>query len=105
MQIDDVIQCERNKKHKTNYKTCKRLTQATLIATKWRRYPPTALEDEKLHTSLANSKGIGTPATRDGIIHDLIARGYIVDKKIITWAKSYIETLKKPYIIAFAAKL
>ena len=57
---------------------------------------------------MANSKGIGTPATRDGIIHDLIARGYIVDKKglYITSRKILYRTLKTSYhITLFAAKL
>lgn len=108
LQIDDVIHAKEIKSIKQITKPPKRLTQATLIAAMERI--ANSIEDEKLRASLANSKGIGTPATRDGIIHDLIARGYIVDKKglyITSEGKSYIETLKNLDIISpvFAAKL
>lgn len=108
LKIDDVIHAKEIKYLQLITKPPKRLTQATLIAAMERI--GNSIEDEKLRASLANSKGIGTPATRDSIIHDLITRGYIIDKKglyITTEGKTYIETLKNIDIISpvFAAKL
>ena len=57
----------------------RRLTQASLIEAMEKI--ANHVEDEELRASLANSNGIGTPATRDTVITDLLARGYMVDKK------------------------
>ena len=66
------------------------------------------VEDEVLRKSLSNSKGIGTPATRAAIIKDIIARGYVEDRKglyITSKGKSYIENMRGLEIISpvFAA--
>lgn len=86
----------------------RRLTQASLIEAMEKI--ANHVEDEELRASLANSNGIGTPATRDTVITDLLARGYMVDKKglyITQDGKTYIETLKDIDLISpvFAAKL
>lgn len=86
----------------------RRLTQASLIEAMERI--ANSVEDEQLRASLANSKGIGTPATRDTIISELIAREYMIDKKglyITEGGKAYIETLQEIDLIEpiFAAKM
>lgn len=96
----------RNDKYTT--KPPKRLTQATLI--KAMENIADKVEDPELRKSLAGSKGIGTPATRDSIISDIIKRGYIQDKKglhITAEGKNYIEQLAGTAIISpvFAAQL
>ncbi len=87
----------------------KRLTQATLlramitIASK--------IEDPALRKSLADSKGIGTAATRAAIISELISKGYVEDKKkglfITQKGKTYVENLEGVDILSpvFAATL
>ena len=57
----------------------KRLTQATLINAM--RNIATQIEDKELKKSLADSQGIGTPATRAAIIKDILDSGYIEEKK------------------------
>lgn len=87
----------------------KRLTQATLlhamitIANK--------VKDPDLRKSLADSKGIGTAATRAAIISELISKGYVEDKKkglfITQKGKTYVENLDGVDILSpvFAAAL
>ena len=87
----------------------KRLTQATLlramitIASK--------IKDPALRKSLAESKGIGTAATRAAIISELISKGYVEDKKkglfITQKGKTYVENLEGVDILSpvFAATL
>mgnify|MGYP005781168865 FL=1 len=87
----------------------KRLTQATLlramitIASK--------IENPALRKSLADSKGIGTAATRAAIISELISKGYVEDKKkglfITEKGKTYVENLEGIDILSpvFAAVL
>lgn len=83
-----------------------RLTQGTLIEAM--KNVANLIENKTLRESLANSQGIGTPATRAAIIADLIKRGYMHDKKglyITEQGKLYIESLKGFDIISpeFAA--
>lgn len=54
------------------------------------------IEDKDLKKSLAESKGIGTPATRAKIIKDILEHGYVEDKK----GSLYITPLGKKYIKA-----
>ena len=74
----------------------KRLTQATLINAM--RNIATQIEDKELKKSLADSQGIGTPATRAAIIKDILDSGYIEEKKsglyITAKGKSYIDAVK-----------
>ncbi len=108
LNINETIKAKKIEHTKHTTKPPKRLTQASLIEAMERI--ANHVEDEQLRASLANSKGIGTPATRDTIISDLISRGYMIDKKglyITPNGKSYIETLKDVDLISpiFAAKL
>lgn len=57
----------------------KRLNQATLLSAMTNI--ANQIEDKDLRKSLAESKGIGTPATRATIIADILRRGYIEEKK------------------------
>ena len=87
----------------------KRLNESTLlnaminIASK--------IEDPELKKNLAESKGIGTPATRANIIRDIIDRGYIAKKKgglyITETGIKYIQNIKDLDIVSpvFAAIL
>lgn len=84
----------------------KRLNQATLLTAMTNI--ANLIEDEALKKSLAESKGIGTPATRATIISSLIKDGYIIEKKglyISEKGKKYIDNLKDIDIISpiFAA--
>lgn len=84
----------------------KRLTQATLVSAM--EHIANRIEDKTLRDSLAGSKGIGTPATRHAVIFDIIARGYVEDRKglyITGKGKLYIESLNGIPIISpeFAA--
>lgn len=75
----------------------KRLTQATLINAM--RNIATQIEDKELKKSLADSQGIGTPATRASIIRDIIDSGYVEEKKnglyITAKGREYIETVQE----------
>ena len=87
----------------------KRLTQATLV--KAMQNIASKIKDPVLKKSLAESKGIGTSATRANIIKDIIDTGYAYDEKdglhISKQGIDYIETLKDINIISpvFAAIL
>lgn len=87
----------------------KRLTQATLLNAM--QQIASQINDPVLKKSLADSKGIGTPATRAGIILDILNRGYIEEKKgklyITNAGKRYIDAIKDLEIVSpvFAAKL
>lgn len=74
----------------------KRLTQATLINAM--RNIATQIEDKELKKSLADSQGIGTPATRASIIRDIIDSGYVEEKKsglyITEKGKAYVEAVQ-----------
>lgn len=72
----------------------KRLTQATLLDSMMNI--ANTIEDAELRKSLAESKGIGTPATRAKIITDIIGRGYVEEQK----SGLYITGLGKQYICA-----
>lgn len=85
----------------------KRLTQATLVNAM--RNIASQIEDRTLKKALADSQGIGTPATRASIISDIISSGYVDDKKdglyITQIGKAYIDNIKTLDIISpvFAA--
>ncbi len=87
----------------------KRLTQHTLIHAM--QNIASVLEDKQMKASLAESKGIGTPATRAGIIKELMESGYMEDRKgglyITQLGRTYIESLEGFDIISpvFAARL
>lgn len=87
----------------------KRLTQATLINSM--QNIANVIEDENLKKSLAESQGIGTPATRANIIKELIDSKYMEDRKgglyITQLGKTYIESLDGIDIVSpvFAARL
>lgn len=104
----DTVKAQEIKADPYKTKPPKRLTQATLI--KAMENIAEKVEDPELRKSLAGSKGIGTPATRDSIIADIIKRGYVQDKNglyITPEGKSYIEQLSGTAIISpvFAAQL
>lgn len=87
----------------------KRLTQTTLINAM--QNIASQIEDKELKKSLADSKGIGTPATRASIISEILKAGYAEERKnglYITQAgKDYIkcvESLDITYPV-FAAQL
>lgn len=93
-------------------KAPKRLTQATLVDAM--KNIAKYVEDKELKESLADSNGIGTPATRHAIIADLIRRGYMVDQKkspkglyITESGKTCVENLKGIEILSpsFAAQM
>lgn len=42
----------------------------------------TIIEDKALKKTMADSKGLGTPATRATIISDIIERGYVCEKRM-----------------------
>lgn len=87
----------------------KRMTQAKLLLAMMNI--ANLVKDDALRKSLAESKGIGTPATRSGLITEIINKGYVrEDKKglyITAKGRHYIETLEGMEIISpvFAAKL
>jgi DNA topoisomerase-3 len=87
----------------------KRLTQATLIAAM--KNIANQISDPELKKSLADSQGIGTPATRAAIISDILARGYVTEQKnglyISDVGKAYIESMKDVDIVSpvFAARM
>lgn len=87
----------------------KRLTQATLINAM--QNIANVIEDKALKQSLAESKGIGTPATRASIIRELFTSGYMEERKtgiyITDLGKTYIQSLDGIDITSpvFAAKL
>ncbi len=105
-QTIEAISLENEKKTTT---PPKRLTQATLLASM--ENIASILEDEDLKKSLAESKGIGTPATRAAIIDDIINRGYVDEKKgalyITNTGISYVENIENTDIISpvFAARI
>lgn len=69
------------------------------------------IQDKELKKNLAQSKGIGTPATRASIINDIIERGYVDKKKdglyITDIGIKYINSIKTLDIVSpvFAAQL
>lgn len=86
----------------------RRLTQATLISAM--KNIATLISDRSLKRTLAESQGIGTPATRAAIIKDIIDRGYVADRKglhITEKGKRYVEGLQDIDILdpVFAAVL
>lgn len=87
----------------------KRLTQSTLVNAM--RNIASQVQDKELRKSLAESQGIGTPATRAAIISDIIKTGYVNEKKdglyITVAGKEYIEALHGFDIISplFAAEM
>jgi DNA topoisomerase-3 len=91
----DVVTAQKMDKKQKDTTPPKRLTQATLINAM--RNIANQIEDKELKKSLADSQGIGTPATRASLIEDILKRGYVVDKKdglhITASGKAYIEAL------------
>ena len=87
----------------------KRLNQATLVYAM--EHIANTIEDEQLKKTLSESQGIGTPATRAGIIKELIDSKYMEDKKgglyITNLGKYYIKSLEGIDIVSpvFAARL
>lgn len=88
----------------------KRLTQASLVLAM--KGIANLIDDPELKKSLAESQGIGTPATRNAIIADIIERGYVEERNkkglyITPAGKNYVESLEGIDIIspAFAARL
>ena len=87
----------------------KRLNQATLVYAM--EHIANTIEDEQLKKTLSESQGIGTPATRAGIIKELLDNKYMEDKKgglyITDLGKYYIESLEGIDIVSpvFAARL
>ncbi len=100
---DDIYETERTTKPP------KRLTEATLINAM--EHIDSQIEDKELKKSLADSKGIGTPATRANIIKDIIYREYTESKKnglyITNFGMRYIDTIKDIEIVSpvFAARI
>ena len=90
-------------------KAPKRLTQSELVAAM--KNIATQIDNPELKKSLADSQGIGTPATRASIIQDILKRGYVYEQKkalyISEMGKTYIQSLEGIDIISpvFAAKL
>ena len=87
----------------------KRLTQATLLNAM--EHIDTIIEDKALKKTMADSKGLGTPATRATIISDIIERGYVCEKKdglyITDEGRKYIKAVEPLDITSpvFAAKM
>lgn len=87
----------------------KRLNQGTLLHTM--EHIDTIIPDKELKKTMAESKGLGTPATRAAIISDIIERKYVEEKKdglyITELGKRYIEAVSSLDIVSpiFAAKL
>ncbi len=87
----------------------KRFSQATLLHAMITI--ASRIEDPALRKSLADSKGIGTAATRAAIILELISKGYVEERKhalyITEKGKKYVEHLKDVEILSpvFAAKI
>ena len=87
----------------------KRLTQATLLNAM--EHIDSVIEDKALKKTMADSKGLGTPATRATIISDIIGRGYVSEKKdglyITDIGKQYIKAVETLDITSpvFAAKM
>ena len=87
----------------------KRLTQAALVHAM--KNIANVIRDETLKKTLAESQGIGTPATRAAIIKELLDSGYMEDKKgglyITKLGIFYIESLDGIDITSpvFAARL
>ena len=87
----------------------KRLTQAALVHAM--KNIANVIQDETLKKTLAESQGIGTPATRAAIIKELLDSGYMEDKKgglyITKLGSFYIESLDGIEITSpvFAARL
>lgn len=109
LSVGQTIQAETIENEKKTTTPPKRLTEATLLAAM--ENIASILEDEDLKKSLAESKGIGTPATRAAIIDDIINRGYVDEKKgalyITNTGISYVENIENTDIISpvFAAKI
>lgn len=104
--VEDVLIGEKNiAKGKTT--PPKRLTQSSLVTAM--SNIASSIKDKELKQSLAESKGIGTPATRSEIIKDIIKKGYIESKKdglyITSLGKEYIGYIKDLDIVSaeFAA--
>ena len=109
LKTGDKITAKRIYPDERKTKAPSRLTQATLINAM--RNIATQITDPELKKSLAESQGIGTPATRAAIIKDIIDTGYVSDKKdglyITDEGRAYIESVKELDIISpvFAAEM
>lgn len=106
----DNIQALKMESKKRTTVPPKRLTEATLLNAMINI--ASTIEDKELKKNLAESKGIGTPATRANIIKDIIERGYVESRKnkelyITDAGKAYIQGVKDLDIISpvFAALL
>lgn len=105
----DVLEAEDVKVVKKVTTPPKRLTEATLLNAMVNI--ASLIEDKELKKNLAESKGIGTSATRANIIKDIIERNYVEKKKnelyITEMGKKYIDCVKTLDIVSpvFAALL
>lgn len=105
----DVVQAEKIEPVEKTTTPPKRLNQATLVYAM--EHIANTIEDEQLKKTLSESQGIGTPATRAGIIKELLDSKYMEDKKgglyITDLGKYYIESLEGIDIVSpvFAARL
>ncbi len=109
LEINESITATEINSTKRQTKPPKRLNEATLINAM--EHIDSQISDPELKKSLAESKGIGTPATRAAIIADIINRGYVSREKdglhISSQGVRYIESIKNLEIISpiFAARL
>lgn len=105
----DVIHAEVITAKKGVTKPPKRLTQAILVDAM--QNIASHIDDPVLKKSLAESKGIGTPATRASIISDIIRRGFAEDRRdglhITGKGKEYVEQIEPLDISSpvFAARM
>lgn len=105
----DKVTAQKMEHAQKTTKAPKRLTQATLINAM--KNIATQISDPELKKSLAESQGIGTPATRAAIIEDILKRGFIEDKKggvyITKAGVAYIQSLEGIDIVSpvFAAQM
>ena len=105
----DVIRAKKIEPVEKTTTPPKRLNQATLLYAM--EHIANTIEDEQLKKTLSESQGIGTPATRAGIIKELLDSKYMEDKKsglyITNLGKYYIESLDGIDIVSpvFAARL
>lgn len=106
---NDTITAKEFKIAKKTTTPPKRLTQATLLNAM--EHIDSVIEDKVLKKTMADSKGLGTPATRATIISDIIGRGYVCEKKdglyITDTGKRYIKAVETLDITSpvFAAKM
>lgn len=105
---DMTILCDKTIKHSKKTQPPKRYTGGTLIATMKVGGPKNMLTTDPEKLELLKEKGLGTEATRAGLIENIISRGYVTrDKKkyLVPTEKGFdfidkvtIDILKSPEI-------